>query len=49
MHGKKYCKLYTVLSYRGVVYFSTCFILRFLVCIVVSYVVCIVVVLYVLL
>jgi len=47
MCGEKYWKLYTVLSYRGVVYFCTCCILRCLVCIVVSCLVCIVVVVFV--
>ena len=44
MCGEKYWKLYTVLSYSGVVYLSMCCILRCLGCIVVSCVVCIVVV-----
>ena len=46
MCGKKYWKLYTVLSYCGVIYlsYSTCCILRYLVCIVVSCLVCVVVV-----
>ena len=41
---EKYKKLYTVLSYLGVVYLCTCCILGCLVCIVVSCLVCIVVV-----
>ena len=43
--GKKYYKLYTVLSYLGLFTFWTCCILRCLVCIVVSCLVCIVVIL----